>query len=106
MCIRDRYGRACFVRAAGDRGQYWRDEFVEREDRGRGEAGEHDDRTSSRCGEADRFAGLERDAVRDDAGIGQLRDDTIGNISLIHISEPTRLLSSSYAVFCLKKNKE
>ena len=26
-------------------------------------------------------------------------------LSLIHISEPTRLLSTSYAVFCLKKNK-
>src|SRR5678816_4730382 len=25
------------------------------------------------------------------------------NLSLIHISEPTRLLSTSYAVFCLKK---
>src|SRR5678815_5231261 len=25
------------------------------------------------------------------------------HLSLIHISEPTRLLSSSYAVFCLKK---
>ena len=25
-------------------------------------------------------------------------------LSLIHISEPTRLLSISYAVFCLKKN--
>eukprot|EP00658_Telonema_sp_P-2_P079401 TRINITY_DN7659_c0_g2_i2.p1 TRINITY_DN7659_c0_g2~~TRINITY_DN7659_c0_g2_i2.p1 ORF type:complete len:151 (+),score=25.18 TRINITY_DN7659_c0_g2_i2:699-1151(+) len=30
-----------------------------------------------------------------------LRDD----LSLIHISEPTRLLSISYAVFCLKKKK-
>eukprot|EP00658_Telonema_sp_P-2_P001113 TRINITY_DN10420_c0_g1_i1.p1 TRINITY_DN10420_c0_g1~~TRINITY_DN10420_c0_g1_i1.p1 ORF type:complete len:117 (-),score=12.07 TRINITY_DN10420_c0_g1_i1:88-438(-) len=29
---------------------------------------------------------------------------TIG-LSLIHISEPTRLLSISYAVFCLKKKK-
>src|SRR5678815_3169932 len=32
----------------------------------------------------------------------------IGNVmylSLIHISEPTRLLSISYAVFCLKKKK-
>src|SRR5678816_1017257 len=29
--------------------------------------------------------------------------DRPGNLSLIHISEPTRLLSSSYAVFCLKK---
>src|SRR5674536_380401 len=28
-----------------------------------------------------------------------------GKLSLIHISEPTRLLSSSYAVFCLKKKK-
>ena len=27
----------------------------------------------------------------------------IQDLSLIHISEPTRLLSISYAVFCLKK---
>ena len=27
------------------------------------------------------------------------------NLSLIHISEPTRLLSSSYAVLCLKQKK-
>src|SRR5665254_17143 len=27
-------------------------------------------------------------------------------LSLIHISEPTRLLSISYAVFCLKKTKK
>src|SRR5678815_5816334 len=26
-------------------------------------------------------------------------------LSLIHVSEPTRLLSISYAVFCLKKKK-
>ena len=33
----------------------------------------------------------------------------IGNylkLSLIHISEPTRLLSISYAVFCLKKKRK
>ena len=30
----------------------------------------------------------------------------IYNLSLIHISEPTRLLSISYAVFCLKKKKK
>ena len=33
---------------------------------------------------------------------------TLGGVqalSLIHISEPTRLLSISYAVFCLKKKK-
>eukprot|EP00658_Telonema_sp_P-2_P062113 TRINITY_DN50782_c0_g1_i1.p1 TRINITY_DN50782_c0_g1~~TRINITY_DN50782_c0_g1_i1.p1 ORF type:complete len:215 (-),score=43.63 TRINITY_DN50782_c0_g1_i1:58-624(-) len=29
-----------------------------------------------------------------------------GDLSLIHISEPTRLLSISYAVFCLKKKKK
>ena len=28
------------------------------------------------------------------------------DLSLIHISEPTRLLSISYAVFCLKKNNK
>ena len=30
---------------------------------------------------------------------------TAFDLSLIHISEPTRLLSISYAVFCLKKKK-
>src|SRR5678815_2496807 len=29
--------------------------------------------------------------------------DALAELSLIHISEPTRLLSISYAVFCLKK---
>eukprot|EP00658_Telonema_sp_P-2_P069411 TRINITY_DN58633_c0_g1_i1.p1 TRINITY_DN58633_c0_g1~~TRINITY_DN58633_c0_g1_i1.p1 ORF type:complete len:132 (+),score=28.96 TRINITY_DN58633_c0_g1_i1:135-530(+) len=29
----------------------------------------------------------------------------VTDLSLIHISEPTRLLSISYAVFCLKKKK-
>ena len=31
------------------------------------------------------------------------RSDTQGHLSLIHISEPTRPYSISYAVFCLKK---
>src|SRR5450756_3026044 len=31
--------------------------------------------------------------------------DSIEGLSLIHISEPTRLGMISYAVFCLKKNK-
>ena len=31
--------------------------------------------------------------------------DAVVMLSLIHISEPTRLLSISYAVFCLKKKK-
>ena len=30
----------------------------------------------------------------------------VKELSLIHISEPTRLLSISYAVFCLKKKKK
>eukprot|EP00658_Telonema_sp_P-2_P057317 TRINITY_DN45767_c0_g1_i1.p1 TRINITY_DN45767_c0_g1~~TRINITY_DN45767_c0_g1_i1.p1 ORF type:complete len:232 (+),score=41.25 TRINITY_DN45767_c0_g1_i1:128-823(+) len=33
------------------------------------------------------------------------RHNTTNYLSLIHISEPTRLLSISYAVFCLKKKK-
>eukprot|EP00658_Telonema_sp_P-2_P048516 TRINITY_DN36900_c0_g1_i2.p1 TRINITY_DN36900_c0_g1~~TRINITY_DN36900_c0_g1_i2.p1 ORF type:complete len:124 (-),score=45.45 TRINITY_DN36900_c0_g1_i2:94-465(-) len=33
-------------------------------------------------------------------------DDVVVVLSLIHISEPTRLLSISYAVFCLKKKKK
>src|SRR5678816_2082969 len=42
-------------------------------------------------------------------GIVHLLEGDLGNarywygLSLIHISEPTRLLSISYAVFCLKK---
>ena len=32
--------------------------------------------------------------------------DGIEALSLIHISEPTRLLSISYAVFCLKKKTQ
>ena len=31
------------------------------------------------------------------------KNDFLLYLSLIHISEPTRLLSISYAVFCLKK---
>eukprot|EP00658_Telonema_sp_P-2_P068708 TRINITY_DN57678_c0_g1_i1.p2 TRINITY_DN57678_c0_g1~~TRINITY_DN57678_c0_g1_i1.p2 ORF type:complete len:117 (-),score=31.00 TRINITY_DN57678_c0_g1_i1:21-371(-) len=34
-----------------------------------------------------------------------LGDYQAQHLSLIHISEPTRLLSISYAVFCLKKKK-
>eukprot|EP00658_Telonema_sp_P-2_P019697 TRINITY_DN17767_c0_g1_i4.p1 TRINITY_DN17767_c0_g1~~TRINITY_DN17767_c0_g1_i4.p1 ORF type:complete len:305 (-),score=68.12 TRINITY_DN17767_c0_g1_i4:65-979(-) len=33
-------------------------------------------------------------------------EDSVLILSLIHISEPTRLLSISYAVFCLKKKKK
>src|SRR5678815_1139907 len=34
--------------------------------------------------------------------IGRGKPGVAANLSLIHISEPTRLLSISYAVFCLK----
>ena len=37
------------------------------------------------------------------AAVAMDEEDLI--LSLIHISEPTRLLSISYAVFCLKKKK-
>eukprot|EP00658_Telonema_sp_P-2_P035684 TRINITY_DN25911_c0_g1_i2.p1 TRINITY_DN25911_c0_g1~~TRINITY_DN25911_c0_g1_i2.p1 ORF type:complete len:113 (+),score=33.37 TRINITY_DN25911_c0_g1_i2:176-514(+) len=33
-------------------------------------------------------------------------NSSVSSLSLIHISEPTRLLSISYAVFCLKKKKK
>eukprot|EP00658_Telonema_sp_P-2_P015393 TRINITY_DN1591_c0_g1_i12.p2 TRINITY_DN1591_c0_g1~~TRINITY_DN1591_c0_g1_i12.p2 ORF type:complete len:127 (+),score=42.24 TRINITY_DN1591_c0_g1_i12:182-562(+) len=37
---------------------------------------------------------------------GNTRYQCWEDLSLIHISEPTRLLSISYAVFCLKKKKK
>eukprot|EP00658_Telonema_sp_P-2_P000396 TRINITY_DN10147_c0_g1_i3.p1 TRINITY_DN10147_c0_g1~~TRINITY_DN10147_c0_g1_i3.p1 ORF type:complete len:213 (+),score=93.79 TRINITY_DN10147_c0_g1_i3:255-893(+) len=52
---------------------------------------------------------LERYAKADGLKINdkalQIERLTVG-LSLIHISEPTRLLSISYAVFCLKKKKK
>ena len=39
-------------------------------------------------------------------GLDAPDDDVEPGLSLIHISEPTRLLSISYAVFCLKKKKK
>eukprot|EP00658_Telonema_sp_P-2_P035334 TRINITY_DN25713_c0_g1_i1.p1 TRINITY_DN25713_c0_g1~~TRINITY_DN25713_c0_g1_i1.p1 ORF type:complete len:142 (-),score=37.11 TRINITY_DN25713_c0_g1_i1:64-489(-) len=38
-------------------------------------------------------------------GIEEYTSRSEHSLSLIHISEPTRLLSISYAVFCLKKKK-
>src|SRR5678816_2783821 len=40
---------------------------------------------------------------RDQRSQGRFRTARDRALSLIHISEPTRLLSISYAVFCLKK---
>ena len=58
--------------------------------------------------EHDALAALETDG--DAVGLdGAEHDRQIAGVlvlSLIHISEPTRLLSISYAVFCLKKKKQ
>src|SRR5674536_325167 len=43
------------------------------------------------------------DEVQNGAQIEYVTQDKQCGLSLIHISEPTRLLSISYAVFCLKK---
>ena len=53
-------------------------------------------------------AAVEPDGL--DARVAELADRyrplAVQILSLIHISEPTRLLSNSYAVFCLKKKKK
>eukprot|EP00658_Telonema_sp_P-2_P029442 TRINITY_DN2239_c0_g1_i2.p1 TRINITY_DN2239_c0_g1~~TRINITY_DN2239_c0_g1_i2.p1 ORF type:complete len:211 (+),score=46.08 TRINITY_DN2239_c0_g1_i2:222-854(+) len=41
-----------------------------------------------------------------DMHAGDANNGAVMYLSLIHISEPTRLLSISYAVFCLKKKKK
>eukprot|EP00658_Telonema_sp_P-2_P056704 TRINITY_DN45141_c0_g1_i2.p1 TRINITY_DN45141_c0_g1~~TRINITY_DN45141_c0_g1_i2.p1 ORF type:complete len:138 (-),score=19.33 TRINITY_DN45141_c0_g1_i2:92-505(-) len=45
------------------------------------------------------------DTVRNTAALRRTQGNVQG-LSLIHISEPTRLLSISYAVFCLKKKNK
>ena len=72
--------RSCAPRPAS-RANHRRDELVEREDRRGRKAGEHDHRAAAGRREADRLAGLERDAVRDDAGIVELGDDAIGDVA-------------------------
>src|SRR5678815_2050595 len=56
-----------------------------------------------------KFAGWPRAILTDSGGYQVFSLATLNKIdedlSLIHISEPTRLLSISYAVFCLKKKK-
>ena len=44
-----------------------------------------------------------RDPADFERGQASRKRGTGRSLSLIHISEPTRLLSISYAVFCLKK---
>ena len=47
----------------------------------------------------------ERDCANYEGKLYYLENDSGKNLSLIHISEPTRLGMISYAVFCLKKKK-
>ena len=44
--------------------------------------------------------------IFDDMPISKTQIGIIKNLSLIHISEPTRRRGISYAVFCLKKKKK
>eukprot|EP00658_Telonema_sp_P-2_P031620 TRINITY_DN2361_c0_g1_i2.p1 TRINITY_DN2361_c0_g1~~TRINITY_DN2361_c0_g1_i2.p1 ORF type:complete len:247 (-),score=67.05 TRINITY_DN2361_c0_g1_i2:76-816(-) len=57
----------------------------------------------------DRLHLAARDEIKKELGgkqIVRIFMDGAFDLSLIHISEPTRLLSISYAVFCLKKKKK
>eukprot|EP00658_Telonema_sp_P-2_P080640 TRINITY_DN8063_c0_g1_i1.p1 TRINITY_DN8063_c0_g1~~TRINITY_DN8063_c0_g1_i1.p1 ORF type:complete len:107 (-),score=8.20 TRINITY_DN8063_c0_g1_i1:10-330(-) len=58
-----------------------------------------------RCVICDGYAHLEAPVhICDDCNFSTSKANSTF-LSLIHISEPTRLLSISYAVFCLKKKK-
>src|SRR5678816_3897998 len=59
---------------------------------------------SAKDSSADRVLGLKKGA--DDYLTKPFNLEELLLLSLIHISEPTRLLSISYAVFCLKKKKK
>ena len=49
--------------------------------------------------------GVEYDCPLETGAIAYLEGQSNHTLSLIHISEPTRPLYISYAVFCLKKKK-
>ncbi len=68
-------------RQACVRAQHRCNELVEREDRGRWKAGKDHHRLAARHRKADRLAGLQRHAVRDDARIREPADDAIGNVA-------------------------
>eukprot|EP00658_Telonema_sp_P-2_P011799 TRINITY_DN14520_c0_g1_i3.p1 TRINITY_DN14520_c0_g1~~TRINITY_DN14520_c0_g1_i3.p1 ORF type:complete len:267 (-),score=64.34 TRINITY_DN14520_c0_g1_i3:33-833(-) len=57
-------------------------------------------RSAHASGDADHI----NDAPQEDSLDDDILEEVV-DLSLIHISEPTRLLSISYAVFCLKKKK-
>eukprot|EP00658_Telonema_sp_P-2_P026299 TRINITY_DN20609_c0_g1_i1.p1 TRINITY_DN20609_c0_g1~~TRINITY_DN20609_c0_g1_i1.p1 ORF type:complete len:203 (-),score=46.68 TRINITY_DN20609_c0_g1_i1:62-670(-) len=64
--------------------------------------------TTSSRGRAPRSGGGVHSSTVDDRNTDSAMGGTLTvySLSLIHISEPTRLLSISYAVFCLKKKKK
>eukprot|EP00658_Telonema_sp_P-2_P067687 TRINITY_DN56618_c0_g1_i1.p1 TRINITY_DN56618_c0_g1~~TRINITY_DN56618_c0_g1_i1.p1 ORF type:complete len:100 (-),score=19.45 TRINITY_DN56618_c0_g1_i1:45-344(-) len=89
MCIRDRYCRQSILMAADEK--------------------MYDTRMLLRAGVdmddvPNRAARTIQCCFRSNVARFELRWRVL-HLSLIHISEPTRLLSISYAVFCLKKKK-
>eukprot|EP00658_Telonema_sp_P-2_P052367 TRINITY_DN4056_c0_g2_i8.p1 TRINITY_DN4056_c0_g2~~TRINITY_DN4056_c0_g2_i8.p1 ORF type:complete len:102 (+),score=31.91 TRINITY_DN4056_c0_g2_i8:138-443(+) len=62
-----------------------------------------EDQPDAQVGEDNRDVPIEMDSL---ASTPDRRMTEGHELSLIHISEPTRLLSISYAVFCLKKKKK
>src|SRR5678815_1047393 len=109
MCIRDSTGSECLVASAY---------CIQQAEKCREEAARaRDDDIKAYWKEAERcwlalvqdneaqpwpFVSKETEKVRLRFSLGQSDHVTVVVLSLIHISEPTRLLSISYAVFCLK----
>ena len=67
--------------AARQQANHRRHEFVEGEDRRGRESRQHHHSAPAGRGEADRLAGLERHAVRDDPGIVEFGDHAIGHVA-------------------------
>src|SRR5450756_1880131 len=59
----------------------------------------------AKCFAADVAMEVTTDAIQVLGGYGYIKEYPVEKLSLIHISEPTRLGMISYAVFCLKKKK-
>ena len=70
-----------FRRQAGARADHRRDEGVKGEDRRGRKSRQHRQRLAVEHGEAERLAGLERDAVHDDAGLAQPRHHAVRKIA-------------------------
>ena len=47
---------------------------------------------------------LKNESSKINSSLSQISKDTLSGLSLIHISEPTRRVVISYAVFCLKNS--